>query len=124
MTARALAAAAIVATAAPASAAKKPIPPGEHVDVSRASVVELMRLPSVGRKKAEAIVAHRSRTPFHRLEDLLAVKGVSPAWLERNRQHLTLGTAPQAAPPGTPAPTRGAPAQTPARGAAPASHGR
>jgi competence protein ComEA len=98
MTRRLVAAAsAALLLAAPAYAAKKPLGPGDHVDVSRASVVELMRLPGVGRKKAEAIAAVRARTPFKRLEDLLAVKGISPGWLERMRPHLTIGGVPSAA---------------------------
>jgi competence protein ComEA len=91
------AAAAALLLATPAYAAKKPLGPGDRIDVNRASVVELMRLPGVGRKKAEAIAALRARAPFKRLEDLLTVKGVSPGWLERTRPHLTLSGAPSAA---------------------------
>ncbi len=47
-------------SAAPALAAKKPLAGGERLDLNRASVAELMRLPGVGRKKAEAI-ARRGR---------------------------------------------------------------
>jgi competence protein ComEA len=98
--ARAAVAAAVVLAAAPALAAKKPLAPGDRIDVNRAPVVELMRLPGVGRKKAEAIVAARQRTPYKRLEDVLAVKGVSPGWLEKNRSHLTVvGTPPAAVQP-------------------------
>ena len=80
-------------SAAPALAAKKPLASGERLDLNRASVAELMRLPGVGRKKAEAIAAQRTRTPFRRLEDVLVVKGVSPGWLEKHRPHLTVGVA-------------------------------
>ena len=89
---RSLAAVLAIVGATPALAAKKPLGSGERVDVGRAGVVELMRLPNVGRKKAEAIVAYRSRSQLHRLEDLLAVKGVSATWLEKQRPHLTLST--------------------------------
>ncbi len=107
--ARILIAVAAVIFAGPALAAKKPLASGERVDVARASVAELMRLPSVGRKKAEAIAAARARAPFHRLEDLLAVKGISPAWLDRNRPHLTVGSgAPRPASAPRPAPGAGA----------------
>jgi competence protein ComEA len=78
-------------SAPPALAAKKPLGSGERLDLNRASVAELMRLPGVGRKKAEAIAAQRTRTPFRRLEDVLVVKGVSPGWLEKNRPHLVVG---------------------------------
>ncbi len=101
--ARTLLAIVLLLAAAPTLAAKKPLATGERIDVNRASVVELMRLPGVGRKKAEAIVAHRARAPYRRLEDLLTVKGVSPTWLEKQRSHLALG---QAAPAGTAPPAR------------------
>ena len=106
--ARAVLAVAALLSATPALAAKKPLGSGERIDVGRASVAELMRLPSVGRRKAEAIAAARSRTPFQRVDDLLAVKGVSPAWLEHNRAHLTVsGAGPvRGAPPAVAGPTR------------------
>ena len=93
MIARAVAAAALVLAASPALAAKKPLAPSDRIDLNRASVVELMRLPGVGRKKAEAMVALRQRAPFKRLEDVLTVKGISPRWLEKNRPHLAIGGA-------------------------------
>jgi competence protein ComEA len=77
----------------PALAAKKPLASGERVDLNRASVVELMRLPGVGRKKAEAIAAHRSRAPFRRVDDVLTLKGFSSRWLEKQRAHLSVGPA-------------------------------
>ena len=95
-----MAIAALVA-ATPAFAAKKQLATGERIDLSRASVAELMRLPSVGRRKAEAIVALRARAPLRRVEDLLSVKGVSSAWLEKQRAHLVVSAtapAPKAAP--------------------------
>jgi competence protein ComEA len=91
--ARTLAALLLFLAATPTLAARKPLGAGERIDVNRASVVELMRLPGVGRKRAEAIAAHRARAPFRRLEDLLTVKGVSAAWLEKQRPHLAVGPA-------------------------------
>lgn len=105
--ARLLVALLAVLTASPALAAKKPLASGERIDLNRASVVELMQLPGVGRKKAEAIAAQRGRAPFRRLEDVLAVKGVSPGWLEKQRAHLTVGAAA--------APVKSAPAKVPAK---------
>ena len=107
MTARALLAAAAVLAATPAFAAKKPLGTADRIDLNRASLVELMRLPGLGRKKAEAIAAHRTRAPFQRVEDVLTVKGISPGWLERSRPHLSVGP---------PKPTSAAPS--------PASQGR
>jgi competence protein ComEA len=102
---RALLAVLALVAAGPAAAAKKPLAAGEHIDLNRAPVVELMRLPGVGRSRAEAIAAHRARAPFQRVEDVLAVKGVSRGWLDRHRTHLTVGAAtaaPRAERPGGP----------------------
>jgi competence protein ComEA len=94
------AAAVLLATAAPARAAKRPLPPGERVDLNRASVVELMRLPGVGAKRAQAIVAYRTRQPFRRAEDVVAVKGLGPRWFTRVKGNLAVGsTSPSTAGP-------------------------
>ncbi|OFX21724.1 MAG: DNA-binding protein [Anaeromyxobacter sp. RBG_16_69_14] len=106
MRTRPLLAAAALLAAFPALAAKKPLATGERVDLNRASVVELMRLPGVGRKKAEAIAAHRSRTPFRRIDDVLAVRGFSSRWLEKQRAHLSVGPAASAPVAAKPAPAR------------------
>ena len=91
--------------AAPASAAftsKKALGPNDRIDLNRASTVELMRLPGVGQKKAQAIVALRSRQPFKKPEDVVAVKGLGPSWFAKVKAHLVVGAplapAPAAAP--------------------------
>jgi competence protein ComEA len=94
---RATAAAALLAGAMPALA-KKPLGPTERIDLNRASVAELMRLPGVGLKKAQAIVARRSRQPFARPEDVTSVKGLGPAWFAKVKGSLTTGDAAAAAP--------------------------
>jgi competence protein ComEA len=95
--AKGVAVAGIVLAAAPALAARKGLPPGERVDLNRATVSELMRVPGVGERKAQAIVALRQRQPFRRVEDVLAVKGLGPAWLAKVKGSLYV--APPAAPP-------------------------
>ncbi len=95
---RAALAAACLLLAAPALA-KKPLGPGDRIDLNRASVQELMRLPGVGLKKAQAIVSHRARAPFQRPEDVTKVKGLGPAWFAKVRPHLTTGGGAPAAPP-------------------------
>jgi competence protein ComEA len=96
-------AAASLSTAAPQRAGKKGLAPGERLDINRCSAAELMRLPGIGRKRAEAVVAHRARAPYRRVEDLVAVKGISRRWLQKNRAHLTVGAAPTGvAPPSRP----------------------
>jgi competence protein ComEA len=96
--------------ASPASAAftnKKPLGPNDRIDLNRASTVELMRLPGVGQKKAQAIVALRSRQPFKRPEDVVAVKGLGPAWFAKVKAYLVVGapvsSAQSAAPAAVPA---------------------
>jgi competence protein ComEA len=87
---RALAAALVIATAGPALA-KKPLGVGERVDLNRATSEELMRLPGVGAKKAQAILARRARAPFGRVEEVTSVKGCGAKWFSRAREHLTTG---------------------------------
>ncbi len=99
--ARAAAVAAALLAAAPALAAKKGLPAGERIDLNRASVTELMRLPGLGQKRAQAIVAHRTKQPFRRVEDVVAVKGLGPAWLAKVKGSVSVGgvtASPAAAP--------------------------
>ncbi len=92
--ARVLAISAALLAAAPALAAKKALSPGERVDLNRAAVTELMRLPGVGAKRAQAIVAYRAKQPFRRAEDVLAVKGLGPAWFAKVKGNLQVSGAP------------------------------
>lgn len=94
-------AALLLAAALPALAAKKPLGPNDRIDLNRASPAELMRLPGVGERRAQAIVAHRAKGPFRRVEDVLAVKGLGPKWLARVKGNLMVGssTPTPAAPP-------------------------
>ena len=85
--------AAALLTAVPALAAKKALPPGERIDLNRASVVQLMRLPGVGERKAQAIVAHRQKQPFRRPEEVMQVKGLGRAWFQKVKGNLVAGGA-------------------------------
>lgn len=56
---------------------------GAPVDLNRATVDELDKLPGVGPSTAAAIVAHRDQHgPFRSVDDLLQVRGIGPAKLE------------------------------------------
>ena len=90
---RALAAGLLILLAGPAMAKKKPLAPGERLDLNRASVAELMRLPGIGRHKAEAIAARRSRQPFHQPAEVTEVEGIGRTWFERNQGRLSAGPA-------------------------------
>ena len=95
---RRIAVVALVGAALPALAEKKALPPSERIDLNRAPVTELMRLPGVGQKRAQALVAHRQRSPLRRPEDVLRVKGFGPGWLRRVKGSVTVGGAPAAPP--------------------------
>ncbi len=109
---RALLAAGVLLAAAPALAAKKPLGPGDRIDLNRAGVAELMRLPGIGEKRAQAIVALRTKQPFRKPEDVRAVKGIGPAWLAKVRNNVQVGgaapatSAPAAGGQAAPAPAR------------------
>ena len=65
-----------------AAAAQRPLLPGERVDVDRAAAPELERLPRVGKRLAQRIVADRQANgPFRSLEGLGRVAGVTAALL-------------------------------------------
>ena len=76
--------------------AATPLAVGERVDPNTAPVVELMRLPRVGRSLAERIVAARDSAPFRSLDDLDRVRGIGPALLEGIAPHLALTSRPSA----------------------------
>ncbi len=86
----------------------EPLGDGEKIDPNRASDVELDRLPGVGPSTARAIVTAREEgRVFRRPEDLLEVRGIGEATLERMRGSLAFGHVPpgasRRAPPSAPA---------------------
>jgi len=90
---------------------REPLAEGEKVDPNRASDVELDRLPGVGPATALAIVAARdSGVVFRRPEDLLEVRGIGDATLERMRAALDFGDPP----PGRPIRSPSSPGSAPA----------
>jgi competence protein ComEA len=95
--ARRLVVAAALVAATPAFAAKKELGPAERIDLNRATVSELMRLPGVGQRKAQAIVARRQKAPFRRPEEVMQVKGCGRSWFQKVKANLTAG-APSATP--------------------------
>ncbi len=80
--------------APPAFAAKNP--PTHQIDINLASAKELEELPGVGLTTAKAIIQFRTKTGrFHRVEDLLAIRGISETKLEKMRPYITVGAPPQ-----------------------------
>jgi competence protein ComEA len=69
--------------------AQKPSDVSKRLDLNKATAEELDTLPEVGPKLAKAIVAFRQKSgPFRRVEDLLAVPGISKRRLEKIRSHV------------------------------------
>lgn len=59
------------------------------VNLNTADVAELNKLPGVGEKTAQAIIAHREAIGgFRSIEQLLEVKGIGPSKFEKMRAHL------------------------------------
>jgi competence ComEA-like helix-hairpin-helix protein len=74
-----------------------PLAPGEKLDPNRASEIEFDRLPGVGPAMARSLVEARAVRPFQRPEDLLAIRGIGPATLERIAVFLDFSKAPRPA---------------------------
>lgn len=50
----------------------------ERININTASVTELMRLPGIGQKLAERVIAHRTKHgAFKRPQDIIIVRGFS-----------------------------------------------
>jgi comEA protein len=82
-------------------------PPTHPIDINLASAKELEELPGVGPTTAKAIIQFRTKTGrFHRVEDLLAIRGISETKLAKMRPYITVGQPPQktSPPPKKPAP--------------------
>lgn len=93
-TAPALASAPALATALdpPTPTARTPASADDPVILNTANVDDLRRLPGIGEKRANAVVALRARLGgrFHAVEDLLKVKGIGRATLKRLRPLVRL----------------------------------
>lgn len=82
-----------MAGAAGAWAKKKP--PSAPLDLNTATAEQLQQLPGVGPAAAQAIVNFRAKSgPFRRVEDLLAIRGISQRKLDELRPYVTVSAAP------------------------------
>ena len=74
-----------------AHAAKQP--PSKPLNLNIATADQLAQLPGIGPKTAEAIVKFRKASgPFRRVEDLLAIRGISRRKLDAIRPYVIVGT--------------------------------
>ncbi len=73
-----------------ARAQAKPAP-AKAVDLNTATVEQLQQLPGIGPVRAKAIVEFREKSgPFQRVEDLLAIRGISKSHFEKLRPYVTV----------------------------------
>ena len=66
--------------------------PGESIDVNTADIYDLQRLPGIGEKRAQDIIAWREEHgPFPSVEDLDQVPGIGPGIVEGLREYTVTG---------------------------------
>lgn len=71
----------------------------ETLDLNSATVADLVRLPGIGKVKANAIVDYRKQAGgFQSVDDLRRVKGVGKVTLEKLRPLVSVGGQPAAQP--------------------------
>src|SRR5579862_9399096 len=74
-------------------------PPAKPIDLNVANVKELQQLPGVGAVTAQRIIDMRQKSGhFHRVEDLLAIRGISQKKLDALRPYVTVSPPPLAPP--------------------------
>ena len=89
-------------------------PPAKPIDLNLANIKELQELPGVGPVTAQRIVGMREKSGrFKRVEDLLAIRGISQKKLDAMRPYVTVSAPPAPAPavPKSNAPPKKAPSQ-------------
>jgi competence protein ComEA len=64
---------------------------GVVIDVNRAPLAELQRLPGIGPKMSQRIVDERGKRPFATVAELRRVPGIGPKTLEKLRPYVTTG---------------------------------
>jgi competence ComEA-like helix-hairpin-helix protein len=74
-------------------------PPTKPIDLNVANVKELQELPGVGAVTAQRIIDMRQKSGrFKRVEDLLAIRGISQKRLDALRPYVAIGPPPTATP--------------------------
>src|ERR1019366_1287750 len=88
---------ALVLSSMVAIAQKKP--PAKPIDINAATIKELEELPGVGPMTAQRIIDMRQKSGrFRRVEDLLAIRGISQKKLDALRPYVLVSLPPPAPP--------------------------
>lgn len=70
----------------------QPLKSTNLVDINKAAIDELEKLPSIGPTKAKEIVEYRNaHGPFSNIEELLKVKGIGPKTLNKIKRLVKIG---------------------------------
>ena len=64
--------------------------PIERIDLNKASLEELVRLPGLGEIRARAIIDERTRRTFRRFAELLRIRGIGRKRLRKWIPYLTI----------------------------------
>jgi competence ComEA-like helix-hairpin-helix protein len=81
----------LVSLSVSAAAPAKELPPLHSIELNHATVIELERLPETGPKLAASIIRFREKSgPFRRIEDLLAIPGITTRRLEKIRPYVRI----------------------------------
>jgi competence ComEA-like helix-hairpin-helix protein len=71
------------------ASAQKKVPPSSPLDLNTATAAQLQQVPGIGPSAAKSIVNMREKSGrFHRVEDLLAIHGISQSRLDKIRPYV------------------------------------
>ena len=72
------------------SASQSPSKTSELININTASKEELMSLPNIGDKRADAIIEYRSSNKFEKIEDIKNVTGIGDKFYEALKDLITI----------------------------------
>lgn len=75
----------------PESRSQKVTAADEKIDINRASIQELQRLPGIGPQKAQLILDRRRVQVFRQVEELRQIKGIGPKTFEALKPLVRVG---------------------------------
>jgi len=67
-------------------------PPASPIDVNRAGLVDLQKLPNIGPVLSQRIIDERGKRPFRSVEELRRVPGIGPKTLDKLKPFITVGS--------------------------------